>query len=132
MREYFDDGRAVYPIDYRDKEFIFSIDRSGLGFCQCKTDVTVALQREDKNSLIKALVFRNRKATNRMLALEEEFSVDVKLPELLARLIWESRDEVDLDDQNAGVATDASRKRESEIDEALSIVIEKNYYNNEL
>lgn len=132
MKEYLDDGRAVYPMDYRDKEFIFSIDRNGLGFCQCKTDVIVAMQREDKNSLIKAVIFQNRKATNRMLALEEEFSVDIKLPESLARLIWESWDEVDLDDQNTGVATDASRKRESEIDEALSVVIEKNYYNNEL
>lgn len=126
MKQSCEDKYANYCIDYRNKEYVFSIDRRGRGKCQCHSDAYDAAQREDQHMMIKLYIFRDKKARNRWKHLEEEFTLDVKLPEEVTQLIWEGQDELD-DGPDPGRLTIAVRNRERKIDRLLRPVI-KNYF----
>ena len=128
MKEYLDDSKALYSVDFRNKEYVFSISRAGVGYCDCRTDAVKAIRREDRNMGIKAIILGDKKARNRMLGLEEEFSVDVKLPKRLAKMIWEGWDEVDLDDGKTCEATPERLAKQKTLDEELFPIVEKCFY----
>jgi hypothetical protein len=128
MKEYLDDSKADYRVNFLNKEYVFSINRAGVGYCDCRTDALKAIQREDRNMGIKAIILGDQKARNRMLGLEEEFSVDVKLPKRLAKMIWEGWDEVDLDDGKTCEATPERLAKQKALDEALFPIVEKCFF----
>ena len=118
------DNHAIYPVVFRDKEYIFSINRAGRGICQCESDARAAMQQEGGTMMIRAIM-GDKKAGKRLVELDEEFSLDVKLPKSLADLIWVGLDEIDRDDENTGKLTPEVLAREDRIDAALFSIIEK-------
>jgi len=118
------DNHAIYPVVIRDKEYIFSINRAGRGICQCESDAMAAMQQEDGTMMIRAIM-GDKKAGKRLVELDEEFSLDVKLPKSLVDLIWVGWDEIDRDDENTGKLTPEALAREDRIDVALFPIIEK-------
>ena len=117
-------NHAIYSVGFRDKEYIFSINRAGRGICQCESDARAAMQQEDGSMMIRAIM-GDKKAGKRLLELEEEFSLDVKLPKSLADLIWVGWDEIDRDDENTGKLTPEVLATEDRIDASLFPIIEK-------
>jgi len=117
-------NHAIYSVGFRDKEYIFSINRAGRGICQCESDARAAMQQEDGSMMVTAIM-GDKKAGKRLLELEEEFSLDVKLPKSLADLIWVGLDEIDRDDENTGKLTPEVLAREDRIDASLFPIIEK-------
>ena len=118
------DNHAIYPVVIRDKEYIFSINRAGRGICQCESYARAAMQQEDGTMMIRAIM-GDKKAGKRLVELDEEFSLDVKLPNWLADLIWVGWDEIDRDDENTGRLTPEVLAREDRIDASLFPIIEK-------
>jgi len=118
------DNHAIYPVVFRDKEYIFSINRAGRGICQCESDARAAMQQEDGTMMIRAIM-GDKKAGKRLVELDEEFCLDVKLPKWLADLIWVGWDEIDRDDENTGKLTPEALAREERIDVALFPIIER-------
>ena len=118
------DNHAICPVVFRDKEYIFSINRAGRGICQCESDARVAMQQEGGTMMIRAIM-GDKKAGKRLVELDEEFSLDVKLPNWLADLIWVGWDEIDRDDENTGRLTPEVLAREDRIDASLFPIIEK-------
>ena len=118
------DNHAIYPVVIRDKEYIFSINRAGRGICQCESDAMAAMQQEDGTMMIRAIM-GDKKAGKRLVELDEEFSLDVKLPKSLVDLIWVGWDEIDRDDENTGKLTPEALAREDRIDVALFPIIER-------
>ena len=117
-------NHAIYSVGFRDKAYIFSINRAGRGICQCESDARAAMQQEDGSMMVRAIM-GDKKAGKRLLELEEEFSLDVKLPKSLADLIWVGLDEIDRDDENTGKLTPEVLAREDRIDASLFPIIEK-------
>jgi hypothetical protein len=128
MKENLIEGNATYPVFYRGKEYIFSIDRSGLGFCVCGTDAMTTAQNEDELIALKCLL-GDEKAFHRMLSIDEEFSVDVQLSENVTRLVWAGWDELDDDDVDAGRLTPELIERERKIDHALRPILKRSFLN---
>jgi hypothetical protein len=129
LREYLGAKYAHFPTEYRDKEYLFAIDRAGAGVCQCMSDVRDAIQREVPCMIIKAVV-GDPKSAIRMLDIESEFLADIQLPRKLAALIWKGWDEsqdADDDDAEVGRETPATRAREARIDAGLFPIIEKSF-----
>ncbi len=126
MKENLIEGNATYPVLYRGKEYILSIDRSGHGFCLCRTDAMAVAKNEDELIALKCLL-GDEKAFHRMLIIDEEFSVDVQLSKNVSRLIWAGWDELDTDDEDAGRLTPELLERERKIDRALRPVLRRSF-----
>jgi hypothetical protein len=82
------------------------------------------MQQEDGTMMIRAIM-GDKKAGKRLVELDEEFCLDVKLPKWLADLIWVGWDEIDRDDENTGKLTPEALAREDRIDVALFPIIER-------
>ena len=127
LREYLADKYAHFSTEYRDKEYVFAIDRAGAGVCQCQSDVTDAIRREDPSMIAKAILGDPKSAT-RLLDIESEFLADVQLPQWLAALIWTGWDKLrdaDDEDEDAGRDTPETRQRETRIDAGLFPIIKR-------
>jgi hypothetical protein len=117
-------NHAIYSVDFRHKEYVFSIDRAGRGIWQCESDAWAAMQQEDGRMVVRAIM-GDKRAGKRLFELDEEFSLDVKLPKWLAGLIWVGWDEIDRDDEHTGKLTPEVLAREDRIDAALFPIIER-------
>ena len=65
---------------------------------------------------------------SRILHLDEEFSLEIRLPRNLAQQIWIGWDEAQSDDEDAGALTPECIAREKVIDCALVLIIEKYFF----
>ncbi len=119
------DQYAEFPAEYHDKEYVFVIDREGVGVCICETDRMDAVQKEDPAMVVKAIV-GDSKAAIRLFDIEEEFLAEVQLPKSLADLIWIGWDELlaHPDDDERGRITPETEAREVQLDTALAPYIE--------
>jgi hypothetical protein len=77
-------NHAIYSVDFRHKEYVFSIDRAGRGIWQCESDARAAMQQEGGTMMIRAIM-GDKKAGKRLVELDEEFSLDVKITQLAGR-----------------------------------------------
>jgi len=87
---------------------------------------SVALE-EDNLVEFKCLLGDSR-ARQRILTIQEEFSVEVRLTDFVSRLIWVGQDEIDPDDDYSGPRTPEVIARERRIDNALRPVIKRLFH----
>lgn len=120
------DDEAEYPIYYRNHEYVFTIDRSGHGSCLCDTGARLVAEKEDERMELKCLVGDNR-ARRRLLSIQDEFTVEVQLSEMVTRLIWIGQEEL-RSDENHCPQTPAVIARERRIDNSLRPVIKRLFH----
>ena len=119
---------AEYPIYYRDNEYVFTIDRSGRGSCLCDTGARSVAVMEDSQMVIKCFLGDER-ACQRLLSIQDEFTVEVQLTGLVSRLIWIGQDELArYDDDDGPRRTPKLIARERRIDNALRPVIKRLFH----
>jgi hypothetical protein len=122
-----DDSYVEYAVMFDDKEYVFTVDRAGKGFCLSTNDALDAVLQEDDNLQMRAFL-GDRKARKRLAELDDQFTVAVKIPKRLANMLWHESKQFDPDDEDSYELTPECRAREDAIDAAFRPVIKKYFY----
>jgi hypothetical protein len=120
---------ANHHLDYEGKSYVFVIDRQGNGYCLCESDSGEAISREDPLMVTKGVV-GDPAARNRAMGLDEEFSVEVTVPQTTADLIWEVWDELDERGRElpSALPHEQQQAREAKMDALLIPIIREHFH----